>query len=433
MDWFWDAHSMQQKRESLLQKAQSKHFIVKFYQKWQDLLEKYLKYYNSMSHLELKQYSLTELKTKFQKLHELYIKAAGYGYIVDVFLSEGADWLELKIKQELGKKATPEVMATLTLPVFPSFVNKAQVLFLSIVQAIQQGETQNEVRDLCQKYVDHYFWIKATYLDHERLIPEKVYQEAMVESKQQKNIASQLKQETNRIKHNKIAKKKKYTDLHISPTFQRVIQVSEIATHIQDQRKEGVLRNNTLFFELLTFLQQKYKWHPEYAFYLTCEELFAFLGGKKIDWRDIAKRCENGIMGIFYNGKSELFIPQQYDSVLTTPYFFKDEQSVDRLQGTVAFQGKARGIVRLLRNTKEITHFQPGDILVANQTTPEFVIAMKKAAAIITDQGGITCHAAIMARELKVPCIIGTKIATHVLKDGDKVEVDAFKGIVRKL
>src|SRR3989338_6571954 len=175
MDWFWDAHSMQQKRESLLQKAQSKHFIVKFYQKWQDLLEKYLKYYNSMSHLELKQYSLTELKTKFQKLHELYIKAAGYGYIVDVFLSEGADWLELKIKQELGKKATPEVMATLTLPVFPSFVNKAQVLFLSIVQAIQQGETQNEVRDLCQKYVDHYFWIKATYLDHERLIPEKVY------------------------------------------------------------------------------------------------------------------------------------------------------------------------------------------------------------------------------------------------------------------
>ena len=91
-----------------------------------------------------------------------------------------------------GRKATPEVMATLTLPVFPSFVNKAQVLFLSIVQAIQQGETQNEVRDLCQKYVDHYFWIKATYLDHERLIPEKVYQEAMVESKQQKNIATSI-------------------------------------------------------------------------------------------------------------------------------------------------------------------------------------------------------------------------------------------------
>jgi len=58
---------------------------------------------------------------------------------------------------------------------------------------------------------------------------------------------------------------------------------------------------------------------------------------------------------------------------------------------------------------------------------------MKKAKAIITDEGGVTCHAAITARELKIPCIIGTKIATKVLKDGDRVEVDAEKGLVRKV
>ena len=58
---------------------------------------------------------------------------------------------------------------------------------------------------------------------------------------------------------------------------------------------------------------------------------------------------------------------------------------------------------------------------------------MKKAAAIVTEQGGITSHAAIISRELRVPCVIGTKIATKVLKDGDKVEVDATKGIVKKL
>jgi pyruvate,water dikinase len=56
---------------------------------------------------------------------------------------------------------------------------------------------------------------------------------------------------------------------------------------------------------------------------------------------------------------------------------------------------------------------------------------MKRASAFITDEGGITCHAAIVARELKKPCIIGTKIATQVLKDGDEVEVDAERGIVR--
>ena len=77
--------------------------------------------------------------------------------------------------------------------------------------------------------------------------------------------------------------------------------------------------------------------------------------------------------------------------------------------------------------------FQDGDILVTGMTRPEFVPLMKKASAIITDEGGLTCHAAIISRELNIPCIIGTKIATQVLQDGDMVEVDADKGIIRIL
>ena len=64
-------------------------------------------------------------------------------------------------------------------------------------------------------------------------------------------------------------------------------------------------------------------------------------------------------------------------------------------------------------------------------TRPEFVPLLKQASAIITDEGGITSHAAIVSRELKIPCIIGTKVATKVLKDGDKVEVNANHGVVR--
>lgn len=66
-------------------------------------------------------------------------------------------------------------------------------------------------------------------------------------------------------------------------------------------------------------------------------------------------------------------------------------------------------------------------------TRPELMPAVKKAKAIITDEGGLTCHAAIVSRELGVPCIIGTKIATKILKDGNLVEVDANKGIIRKI
>jgi pyruvate,water dikinase len=73
------------------------------------------------------------------------------------------------------------------------------------------------------------------------------------------------------------------------------------------------------------------------------------------------------------------------------------------------------------------------DILVTSMTRPEFLPIMKKAAAIVTDEGGVTCHAAIISRELKIPCVIGTTCATTSLKDDDRVLVDADHGLVEIL
>ena len=106
---------------------------------------------------------------------------------------------------------------------------------------------------------------------------------------------------------------------------------------------------------------------------------------------------------------------------------------VDEFLGWVAQRGRVKGIVRIVKNKRNVERVHVGDIIVSPMTTPDFLPAMKKASAFITDEGGITCHAAIVARELKKPCIIGTKIATQVLKDGDLVEVDADNGVVRVL
>ncbi len=82
---------------------------------------------------------------------------------------------------------------------------------------------------------------------------------------------------------------------------------------------------------------------------------------------------------------------------------------------------------------KEIGKVKKGDILVAQFTTPDFVPAMEKAAAIIADQGGVSSHAAIVSRELGVPCVIDTKNATRVIKDNDLIEVNAKTGLVKVL
>lgn len=86
-----------------------------------------------------------------------------------------------------------------------------------------------------------------------------------------------------------------------------------------------------------------------------------------------------------------------------------------------------------MNKPEDVAKLVKGDVLVSIATTPDLVTAMRKASAIVTDVGGLTCHAAIVSRELGIPCIVGTKIATKVLRDGGVVEVDATRGIVKRV
>ncbi len=108
-------------------------------------------------------------------------------------------------------------------------------------------------------------------------------------------------------------------------------------------------------------------------------------------------------------------------------------QEKSEITGMVASRGHATGRVKIVYGIKDLSEVQKGDILIAITTHPDFVPAMHKAAAIITNEGGLTSHAAIVSRELDVPCIVDTKIATKFFKDNDLVEVDAEKGIIRKI
>jgi phosphoenolpyruvate synthase/pyruvate phosphate dikinase len=133
------------------------------------------------------------------------------------------------------------------------------------------------------------------------------------------------------------------------------------------------------------------------------------------------KKFSYGLIGSRYIISNEILISD-----------FKKHESAE-IKGQIAFKGLVKGIVKIVTHPNEIGKVEEGDILVAQMTLPSFISAMHKAAAFITDEGGIICHAAIMAREMKKPCIIGTKIATKMLKDGDLVEVDANNGVVKLL
>lgn len=111
----------------------------------------------------------------------------------------------------------------------------------------------------------------------------------------------------------------------------------------------------------------------------------------------------------------------------------KIETSIQEICGIPAYNGIVKGTVRIIHDNNDLKKVQRGDIIVAAETTIDYVVVMEKAAAFVTNQGGVTSHAAVISREMKKPCIIGTQIATKIFKDGDIIEVDANKGIVRKI
>ncbi|MDE1865879.1 MAG: hypothetical protein KGH94_04560 [Candidatus Micrarchaeota archaeon] len=105
--------------------------------------------------------------------------------------------------------------------------------------------------------------------------------------------------------------------------------------------------------------------------------------------------------------------------------------AADGLKGMVASPGVAKGRVRLVLSKSDLKHVRKGEIMVTYATSPDYIPAMGLCSAIVTNEGGQVCHAAIVSRELGIPCIVGTRVGTEVLKTGDTVEVDAIRGMIR--
>jgi pyruvate,water dikinase len=103
------------------------------------------------------------------------------------------------------------------------------------------------------------------------------------------------------------------------------------------------------------------------------------------------------------------------------------------VKGNGASSGIVRGSARVIRTLAEATQLQPGDILVAEATMPPWTPYFSIVAAIVTDTGGILCHAAVMAREMGIPAVVGTRVGTTKIRDGQMVEVDGGAGTVRVL
>ncbi|MFH1053980.1 MAG: PEP-utilizing enzyme [Candidatus Woesearchaeota archaeon] len=167
--------------------------------------------------------------------------------------------------------------------------------------------------------------------------------------------------------------------------------------------------------------------------YMTPIEIMENLKNKSIPDINVLQKRKRKFCSIRNGDIYEVIIDEKELEDLMDTFVQKADLSLKDLKGKVASKGYAKGTVKIFIIPENMEKMKKGDILVTTMTTPDFVPLMQKAAAIVTDIGGLLSHAALISRELGKPCIVGTEIATRVLKDGDIVEVDAENGIVRRV
>ncbi len=229
---------------------------------------------------------------------------------------------------------------------------------------------------------------------------------------------------------------------------QKIIEIikedEELIDNIADARElawaltagiEEAYMSTSKYLTLLQLVAERIGVKFEETKYFLSKEIFNILkGATKIDNLDLEER-KKGFAMMMLDG--EQYISYGAEGRALSEWIDKELNKIDNtikeFKGQIACKGFAKGKVKIALEPAQAHELQEGEILVCPMTNPDYVPAMKRSAAIITDEGGLLSHAAIMSREFNKPCIIGTKIATKLLKNGDIVEVDAEKGIVRKM
>lgn len=183
--------------------------------------------------------------------------------------------------------------------------------------------------------------------------------------------------------------------------------------------------------KILNYIAKTEQHNPKLINTLYYTELVEYIRHKKLPSNEILKK-RLPYSGLFcFNGKCK-FVSGNSLRKIEALIAKKSGLKYGFAKGQTAYSGQVKGKVRIILNPSS-SNFKKGNILITPMTRPDFVPLMKIAGAVITDGGGILSHAAIVSREFKIPCVIGTKTATKAFKDGDLVEVNANKGWIKKI
>lgn len=393
----------------------------------------YKKYFNSpkqiIKHYEEGKLLLSQIKKDALKWHRLLIKEptksnffSAYknfrksfekiNYIYSIISWLGIEAWQIDFEQILNKliaenhleKQTGVILSTIYKP-------WKKTALIEIQEKLAQGQSS-------KKLADQYQFLRSWSAVWYKPLTEEWVKSIKSKNKKEKLKVYSSEKLLNLLKPNK--KEGKFLD------------IAPYIVFFKDWRDDARRLQVYYWSFLFDLLGKKFNIPRDDIGYFTLDELETIIQIGILDKNIIKKRKSGCVIVPAKNKLVKVFneIPLKYSNIAKKVEQREQEKIV---RGKIAQMGVVRGVVKVIRSYHDIKRVQKGDILVANTTHPGYLPAMQKAAAFVTNEGGVISHAAIVARELKKPCIVGTGNATQILLEGDFVEVDANKGIVKLL
>ncbi len=409
-----------------------KNFVSSLLTKGKELREEFNSFLSTISTSRLLALSDQKMSGLFMKSCHFHSRLRGY---FKTSRPEFLTFAEVKLKKLLARKLSDDrliqqAFETLTTPSQMEEVNNE---LLDWAELVLKGATEQQII----RHIYKYPWLIAHTFDKDQIKADI--------KKRYSNDRKHLVAIRENLKSLKKYKQKLKNDQQEWLKYLNHPQINYLSWLFQElslermRLKGGWAGSDFLYFDLYKEISRRTKTSLKdlYLVYRIKEVLTAIKQHKPILKRSEIKARKIAYVFWLRNKKLSFYRGRKALSIITKK--LRSLIKTATLRGQIASAGHAIGKARIiipgdiLMLNKAGRLFKQGEILVTAMTQPNMVPIMRKSVAIVTDEGGLTSHAAIIAREFRIPCVVGTQVATKILKDGDLVEVDAIKGVVKKI
>lgn len=379
--------------------------------RWDGFIEQFHNFQSEIASEDLSSLTDRELQSLWEKYEEYISYFWLYGSPPEYANYGSVEILEEKLKSFVPNDAIAVALEVLTAPESLSFYQQEEI------ELIRTNDISAHQRK--------YFWINNSYA-HVEVLSKQTF----LDRKQEidPHIIEEARARIETVRKAKTTLTKQYD---LPETILEMARVIVFCIEWQDERKAQIWTYLHYLNLLIDEIARRYRVSKDDLSYYLMAEVTGFMQGKR-DLGDMSDRrkgvgvlCDIDVVETIHSDAVG-----KYWDLYVTP---RADERINEFKGIVACRGNGptEGTVRIVLDPRKADHFKKGDILVTTMTAPEYVFLMKRAAGIITDTGGLMSHAAVVSREFNIPAIVGTKIATAALKDGDRITIDTDVGLVR--